>query len=188
MDEKIDGGITVLDMALKVLIRACRDSNRGIRLSSQALIFELLTELAQSKSPKSPGLYKVLTFSFIENFNDDITREFLSNSFMTLFEQHRSIPVSILLEPLIRKSKQVYLGGCESQTERSGYQNQDNVSEMSIHGEQYGIIMPFDIQLIKCIINHPKLKLDAPQGQGGTAIELADFLAELFMTNRTHQL
>ena len=40
----------------------------------------------------------------------------------------------------------------------------DNVSEMSIHGEQYGIIMPFDIDLLKCMINHQKLKLDAPQG------------------------
>ena len=34
MDESIDGGITVLDMALKVLVRACRDSNRAIRLSA----------------------------------------------------------------------------------------------------------------------------------------------------------
>jgi hypothetical protein len=34
MDEKVDGGITILDMALKVMVRACRDPNKAIRLNS----------------------------------------------------------------------------------------------------------------------------------------------------------
>ena len=85
MDEKIDGGITILDQALKVLVRACREPNKAIRLNSIAIVFETLSELALQKNPRSPGLYKLLTFSFIENYSDEITREFMSYSFISLF-------------------------------------------------------------------------------------------------------
>jgi hypothetical protein len=88
-----------------------------------------LSELANIKNPKSPGIFKLLTFSFIENFNDEITREFMSFSFISLFQKHKSIPVAILLEPLIKRSRQIYLGG--AQTERSGT-TAENSSELSI--------------------------------------------------------
>lgn len=78
----------------------------SIRLPALAMVFGLLGELATAKNPQSPSLYKLLTFSFIENFKDAETRELMALSFIELFDAHRSIPVAILLDPLLRKLQQ----------------------------------------------------------------------------------
>ena len=84
-------------------MKACRDPSAAIRLAALALVFDLLGELATAKNHQSPSLYKLLTFSFIENFHSLETREFMSLSFISLFESHRSIPVAILLDPFLRR-------------------------------------------------------------------------------------
>ena len=66
--------------------------------------------MAGLKNPQSASIYKLLTFSFIENFDDDIIREHMSNNFSEVFRQYKSIPVSILVEPLARKISQECFG------------------------------------------------------------------------------
>ena len=44
----------------------------------------------------------MLTFSFIESIGDDVTREFMMTNFTEIFYNHASIPVNILVEPLLR--------------------------------------------------------------------------------------
>jgi hypothetical protein len=127
------------------------------------MVFGLLEEFAKAKNPQSPSLYKLLTYSFIENFGDEVTREFMSFSFMSLFQMIRSIPISILLEPLIRKLKHVHLGS----TDRTSDSTTSETSE--------AFMMHFDIKLLRSVIQHNKLKLSPDQG--GSALDLADFLA-----------
>jgi hypothetical protein len=47
-------------------------------------------------------IYKLLTFALIENIHDDDIREFMLRSFTNVFNQHKTIPVSILVEPILR--------------------------------------------------------------------------------------
>ena len=103
--EAEEGGLNILDVALKALVKLCRDPSRPIRLNCQHEIFIHLDYLARNKSHHSPALYKLLTFSFIENYDDEITREFMTHCFTDLFESQKNIPVSTLLEPLLRKIK-----------------------------------------------------------------------------------
>lgn len=70
-------------------------------------------------------------------------------NFVELFATHRSIPISILLEPLLRKLRQ------ESD-------------------EQSFELMFYDCKLIYAIIQHKKLNVVS----GGPGLELTDFLAE----------
>lgn len=95
-------GATLLDITLKEIVRICRDENMAVRQSATTLVFEMLNELASKRCPQSPALYKLLTYSFIENFSDDLSRQTMSQHFIQLFLKHKSIPVAILLEPLLR--------------------------------------------------------------------------------------
>ena len=47
-------------------------------------------------------IYKLLTFTMIENIEDDDIREFMMRSFTNVFAAHKTIPVSILIEPILR--------------------------------------------------------------------------------------
>lgn len=96
----------MLDVALKQIIKVCRDIDRPLRLNCQQEVFSHLEFLALNKSPHSPALYKLLTYSFIENYDDDVTREFMIYNFIDLFNSQKNIPVSILLEPFLRKLKE----------------------------------------------------------------------------------
>jgi hypothetical protein len=43
-----------------------------------------------------------LTFALVENFEEEDLREFMLTSFTQVFAQHKTIPISILIEPLLR--------------------------------------------------------------------------------------
>lgn len=52
------------------------------------LMFKLLDEFALIRNNSAPTLYKILTFSLIENIEDEVTREFLMSSFIEVFQNH----------------------------------------------------------------------------------------------------
>lgn len=84
----LEDGTSVLESALKVLKRACRDTNRPIRLSTLGLMFKMMDEFALVRNSQAPVLYKYLTFSLIENIQDDVTREFIMSSFTEIYQNH----------------------------------------------------------------------------------------------------
>lgn len=47
-------------------------------------------------------IYKKLTFSLMENHAELELREFMLNNFRLVFKKYPSIPVEILMEPLIK--------------------------------------------------------------------------------------
>lgn len=58
--------------------------------------------MANERNPYAAILYKKLTFSLIENFDDVETRDFMECNFSNLFAKFSSVPIDILLEPLIK--------------------------------------------------------------------------------------
>jgi hypothetical protein len=59
--------------------------------------------MATERNRYAAILYKKLTFSLIENFDDIETRDYMENNFMNLFTKFASVPIDILLEPLIKQ-------------------------------------------------------------------------------------
>ncbi len=95
-------GSSILDTCLKVFKNTCKFSSRSMKLSTLGLMFKLLDQFAQSRDNQAPVIYKLLTFALIENIHDDDIREFMLRSFTNVFNQHKTIPVSILVEPMLR--------------------------------------------------------------------------------------
>lgn len=58
--------------------------------------------MAHDRNPYAAILYKKLTFSLIENFDELETRDYMEANFMNIFTKFSSIPIDILLEPLIK--------------------------------------------------------------------------------------
>jgi len=96
-------GLSLSEYSLKMLGKACRDKSISLRLSSLALVFKLLSHFAELKNPHAPLIYKSLTFSLLENFSDDVTREFILSNLASIFETVPSIPVAIAVEPLVKQ-------------------------------------------------------------------------------------
>jgi hypothetical protein len=95
-------GNSVLDTCLKVFKNTVKFSSRSMKLSTLGLMFKLLDQFAQSRDNQAPVIYKLLTFAMVENIHDDDLREFMLRSFTSVFKDHKTIPVSILVEPFLR--------------------------------------------------------------------------------------
>lgn len=67
-------------------------------------MFRLLDQFSAQKNPAAPTLYKALIFSLVESPQEQTTREFFLLNFQKLFESVRSIPVGLLLEPLVKSN------------------------------------------------------------------------------------
>lgn len=94
--------ITNTIIELKTIIR---NSNEMTPQSSNAIIglFTLLDRLAKVKAEGGPFLYKILVFSFFENYNNVDKREFFLSQFSNFFIKNQTVPISILLEPYIKQ-------------------------------------------------------------------------------------
>lgn len=55
------------------------------------------------KNENAPIVYKILTFSLIENFEDIFLREYFLKNFDNILFEFDEIPISILLDPLLRQ-------------------------------------------------------------------------------------
>ncbi len=73
-----------------------------MKLATVGLMFKLLDQFAKSRDNQAPVIYKLLTFTMIENIHDDDIREFMLRCFTNVFSAHKTIPVGILVEPILR--------------------------------------------------------------------------------------
>lgn len=142
-----------------MVVKTCRDESAVNRVAAITLTFDHLSFLAKIKNPHAGSLYKLLTFSYIHNFNDELTREMMSFSFIDLFQTHRGVPIEILLDPLLKHFNQA--------------------------GSNFPDLAGFDFKLLYCLIQHRKMKLgSAAEGQrGGHAIDLMKYLARFTLKN-----
>lgn len=58
---------------------------------------------SKNKNSYAPIVYKTLTFSFIENYLNVQIKEFIMSNFLIAIEEDENIPLSILLDPLIKQ-------------------------------------------------------------------------------------
>ena len=63
----------------------------------------MLEVFTTERNSFAPIIYKTLTFYLVENYSDEIVREFILNNFNILFDTQQMIPVGILLEPLVKQ-------------------------------------------------------------------------------------
>ncbi|CAD8109737.1 unnamed protein product [Paramecium sonneborni] len=115
---------------LFLMKKGTRDSSNNLKYFSLNMLFRLLDKLATDRNPYAAVLYKKLTFTLIENYNEIDVREFMLNNFMYLIQKYSSIPIDILIEPLI---KQVMLNDA--------------------------LVNLTDMTLFKFISKHPKMKI-----------------------------
>ncbi|KRX04789.1 Armadillo-type fold [Pseudocohnilembus persalinus] len=129
VEETVDASEIILDK----LKRGTRDSNQILKYQAINLLFKLLDYLAQDRNPYAAIIYKKLTFSLIENHQNLEDREYILQNFSNIFKKFISIPVEILVEPLIKQ-----------------IQFQEGQSYM---------INICDIQFFTLVSQHPKAKL-----------------------------
>lgn len=80
-----------------------REKPAPIILSALGILFRLLSQFTADKSPYASVLYKTLTLALIENHLNTEIREFILNNFIQIFENFDTVPVSILMDPLIKQ-------------------------------------------------------------------------------------
>jgi hypothetical protein len=66
-------------------------------------MFRLLDQFAKDKNMSAPTIYKSLIFTMIESYNDKLIREHYLNNFTFLFQTVPSIPISLLIDPLLKQ-------------------------------------------------------------------------------------
>ena len=88
---------------LTVLKRGCRDTSRLLKFGCLAKLFHLLDSFTNERNSYAPIIYKTLTFSLLENYENSVEREFILQNFIITFNNISTIPVGILLEPLVKQ-------------------------------------------------------------------------------------
>lgn len=86
-----------------MLKRGARDKHRPIRTVAVCSLFRLLDKFSEEKNNSAPSIYKTLIFSLVENPNDSTLRELYYINFTALYEANPTIPVGLLVEPLIKQ-------------------------------------------------------------------------------------
>ncbi len=105
IEEKAEYG----EHIIRLMQRANRDRNSSLQMLSLALLFRLLENFAHDRNPYAPVVYKTLTFALVENHQKASLREFIFSNFRTVFDTFSSIPISILLDPLIKQASPIHL-------------------------------------------------------------------------------
>lgn len=85
---------------IKILMRT---NEKAIQYCKVAEMFKLLEIFTVHKNPAAPVIYKSLIFMLVENYYEDTTRQYVMSNFVQFFESSESIPVGILLEPLMKQ-------------------------------------------------------------------------------------
>lgn len=85
-----------------MLKRGARDRYKPIRTVAICELFRLLDKFSEEKNASAPAIYKTLIFSLVENPSDSMLRDIYFSNFIQLYEANPSIPVGLVIEPLIK--------------------------------------------------------------------------------------
>ena len=88
---------------LYMLKRACREQNRCVKITTTTFLFRLLDTLSEERNWSAPIIYKTLVFNLVENPSDLTVRELYLKNFQDLFKIQPSIPIALLMEPLLKQ-------------------------------------------------------------------------------------
>ncbi|CAK59353.1 unnamed protein product (macronuclear) [Paramecium tetraurelia] len=113
--------------------KATRESSFAMRIFTYQSLFRILDNLALQKDKYAALLYKKLVFSLIENFDQKEVREFLVANFLMLIKKYSTIPIDILIIPMVKQ-----------------LQIEQNEIQINI----------VDFQLLKSVCTHPKIDVN----------------------------
>eukprot|EP00347_Sterkiella_histriomuscorum_P006073 403354173 len=97
---------TLGQITLTILKRNCRDKSQIVRMTAISQLFRLLDQFSSERNQYAPVLFKTLIFSLIENHSNELVRAHIMSNFQFTFERITTIPVGILVDPLV---KQIYM-------------------------------------------------------------------------------
>ena len=66
-------------------------------------LFRLFDAFSESKNISAPLIYRSLVYCVIENPRDEIVREYIWGNFKLIFKAQTAVPISLLIEPLLRQ-------------------------------------------------------------------------------------
>ena len=90
------------DQIMNDLKRHSKDlASNLLRIASVRLMFNLLGHFAPIKNTFAPMIYKALTFTFIDFYDNNEMRDEIIKGFAHLFKNNQTIPVGILLKPML---------------------------------------------------------------------------------------
>ena len=89
---------------LTFIKRVIRDGSRFFKILTFGRLFDIFVTFTEEKNQYAPILYKTLIFGLIENYHDERIREFMYINFTRVLDEDLSIPLSILIEPLIKQA------------------------------------------------------------------------------------
>lgn len=72
-----------------------------VRQAALMCCFRLLDTFSVHKNPAAPVLYRAVIFSVVENFRDDVMRDFCWTNFKQLYKLQPTIPVDLIVDPLV---------------------------------------------------------------------------------------
>jgi hypothetical protein len=87
------------------LKRASREGQRIVKVTTACMLFKLLDELAVIKNNAAPLIYKTLIWQIVEHHADLLLRELYYANFACLFRRQPTIPIALLVEPLLKQIK-----------------------------------------------------------------------------------
>jgi hypothetical protein len=96
-------------------------------------MFRLLDKFAIEKNISAPLIYKSLIFTMVESCHDQTLREHYLSNFTYLFEKVPSIPISLLVDPMLKQM------------------------QSTTHKFEFNI---FDFDFLKNLSKHPKFNLN----------------------------
>ncbi|CAG9333687.1 unnamed protein product [Blepharisma stoltei] len=100
---KISSNEILVNAVLSLLNRTCRDESKALQNMAVGMLFLLLEFFAGEKSNYAPIVYRTLTFLLVENYSHNEMREYLECNFRMTYKTIGSIPVGVLLEPLVKR-------------------------------------------------------------------------------------
>jgi hypothetical protein len=85
------------------LKRGMRDKSTLLQTACIAHLFHLLECFSEERNMFAPIVYKSLTFALVENHSDVELRETFLQNFAETFSRIQSIPIGVLIEPLVKQ-------------------------------------------------------------------------------------
>lgn len=99
IDQKPDLSTTLLG----TLRKFSRERSVPVKIVAISFMFRLLEKFAEEKNSAAPLIYKSLIFTAIESSMELPLREHYLYNFSSLFSKVPTIPIGLLVEPLIKQ-------------------------------------------------------------------------------------
>ena len=74
-----------------------------MQIAAATGLLNLVDDFTSARRSAAPALYKLLVFAIIEHRENEMMREYLCCNISALLREHASIPVGVLVGPLVKQ-------------------------------------------------------------------------------------